>query len=200
MTATLLRDPLAPPPASSEPGWWGMALFIATEAMIFACLFAAYFFLWGSLAAFAAEGGKYPPIKLTLPMTFILLTSSVAMHWGERGIRKGDQQRLRIGMAASWILGAAFLVMQAIEYSHRSAGPTKSAYDSLFYTITGTHGLHVAVGLLMGGVTQVRAWLGHFTARQHLAVKNTALYWHFVDLVWLFVFTLLYLVPRLGPR
>ena len=199
MTATALPRPQAPVPLTGRraPGWWGMVGVIATEAVLFACRFASYFFLWGTVAAFGAEGGRYPPVTLTAPMTVILLASSVAMAWGERGIRRGDQARLRLGLGIAWLLGLAFLVMQGFEYSNRHTTPQTSAYDSLFYTITGTHGLHVAVGLLMSLVVQLRAWLGHFDARRHLAVQNVALYWHFVDVVWLFVFSLLYVVPRL---
>ncbi len=179
------------------PGWWGMISLIATEAMIFACFFISYLFLWGTVDAFKAEGGRYPPINLTLPMTVILISSSVAIHWGQRGIEKGDQRRLKLGLALSWLLGAAFLGLQAIEYAHRPASPHDSAYDSLFYTITGTHGAHVFVGLIMVAVIQVRAWLGHFSERRRLWVQCTAMYWHFVDAVWICVFSLLYLSPRI---
>lgn len=202
MTAATVPPVALPVKATGPraPGWWGMVSVIATESMLFACLFASYIFLMGSIEAFGAEGGKYPPLGLPIPMTVLLLSSSVAMYWGERGIRRGDQMRLRIGMAVSFVLGVAFLVLQAIEYSNKHARPSTSAYDSLFYTITFTHGMHVFVGLLMSGVTQVRAWLGHFTARRHLAVQNTGLYWHFVDAVWIVVFAVLYLSPRFWHR
>ncbi|HEY2804382.1 MAG TPA: cytochrome c oxidase subunit 3 [Gemmatimonadales bacterium] len=196
-SATLARPAFSDSVTTRPPGWWGMVCLIVTEAMVFACFFISYLYLWGTVDAFAAEGGHYPSITLTLPMTFILLASSVAMHWGERGIRRGDQRRLKLGMAISWLLGAAFLALQAVEYAHRTATPRDSAYQSLFYTITGTHGAHVLVGLLMSGVIQLRAWLGHFDAKRHLAVQTTAMYWHFVDGVWLFVFGLLYISPRL---
>ncbi len=84
-----------------------------------------------------------------------------------------------------------------IEYRHQPFGPSTDAYGSLFFTITGFHGAHVAVGLLMIAVVSLRAGLGHFSARRHLAVTNVAWYWHFVDAVWLVVFTSLYLSPRL---
>lgn len=198
MTAATVSASALPVKATGPraPGWWGMVSLIATEGMLFACLFASYVFLFGSVEAFGAEGGRNPPLTLVIPMTVVLLASSVAMYWGERGIRQGDQTRLRIGMAISFVLGVTFLVLQSIEYSHRHAHPSTSAYDSLFYTITFIHGSHVFVGLLMGAVTQVRAWLGHFTSQRHLAVQNTALYWHFVDAVWIVVFALLYVSPR----
>lgn len=182
---------------SRDPGWWGMVWLCATEAMLFACFLAAYFFLRGSVEAFGAEGGKYVPLTRPLIMTALLVTSSVTTWWGERGIKVGDVGRLKIGFALTFVLGAAFLLMQASEYAHRDVSWTTSAYDSLFITITGFHGVHVAVGLLMNLFVQARAWLGHFDGRHHEAVSNSALYWHFVDGVWLTLLACLYLSPRL---
>jgi len=179
------------------PGWWGMVWLCATEAMLFASFIASYFYLRGNFQAVAAEGGKYPPLTLSGPMTIVLVASSLTNWWGEEGIKKGNQTQLRIGLAVTFVLGAAFLVMQGFEYHNRMFGPTVSAYDSLFYTTTSFHGAHVALGLLMNLYVQLRAWLGHFTAKRHLAVQNAGLYWHFVDAVWLFIFSSMYLSPRL---
>ncbi|HEY4218209.1 MAG TPA: cytochrome c oxidase subunit 3 [Gemmatimonadaceae bacterium] len=178
-------------------GWWGMVWLCVTEAMLFACLIASYFFLRGSVQAFAAEGGHYPSLTLPIPMTVLLVTSSGTMWWGERGIRRGDQRRLRIGLALTFVLGAVFLVLQGIEFSHGLHGPTASAYESIFYTTTGLHGAHVAMGLLMNLYAQLQAWRGHFSAKRHLTVQNVSLYWHFVDAVWIVILTTLYLSPRL---
>jgi heme/copper-type cytochrome/quinol oxidase subunit 3 len=87
-------------------------------------------------------------------------------------------------------------VLQGVEYSHEHLSATKTAYGSLFYTITGFHGAHVFVGLIMLGVVHVRALRGHFAAGRHEAVTNAAAYWHFVDAVWLVVFTSLYITPH----
>jgi heme/copper-type cytochrome/quinol oxidase subunit 3 len=106
--------------------------------------------------------------------------------------------RLRLGMLITLVLGIIFLVIQGIEYSKKDFALQSNAYGSLFFTITGFHGAHVFVGLLFNVVVQLRAWLGHFSAERHLAVTNAALYWHFVDVVWLVVFTSLYLVPHLA--
>ena len=179
------------------PGWWGMVWLCATEAMLFACLIASYFFLRGSVESFYAEGGHYPSLRLPLPMTAILLTSSATMWWGEHGMKAGNQTRLRLGLALTFVLGAVFLAMQATEYRHNPIGPTASAYHSLFYATTGLHGAHVALGLLMNLYVQLRAWRGHFTPARHLAVQNAALYWHFVDAVWVVILSTLYLSPRL---
>lgn len=107
-------------------------------------------------------------------------------------------RHLRIGLLVTLVLGVVFLRIQLHEYQRNHFTPQTDAYGSLFYTITGFHGAHVAVGLLMIAVIQIRAWLGHFGVRRHEAVSNVALYWHFVDIVWLAVFTSLYLSPRLG--
>ncbi|MGI8508879.1 MAG: cytochrome c oxidase subunit 3 [Gemmatimonadaceae bacterium] len=182
---------------SRAPGWWGMVWLCATEGMLFACFLAAYFFLRGSVDAFSAEGGKYVPLTRPLIMTAVLLTSSVTTWWAEKGIKAGNVTRLKIGFALTFVLGVAFLLIQATEYANRDTSWTTSAYDSLFITITGFHGVHVAVGLLMNLFVQVRAWLGHFDGERHEAVSNSALYWHFVDAVWLTLLASLYLSPRL---
>ncbi len=180
-----------------SPGWWGMIFLCATEAMLFASLLGAYFFLRGSIEAFSAEGGRYVPLTRPLIMTALLVSSSVTAWWGEKGIKEGNSSRLKIGLAITFILGAMFLAIQSNEYANRDTGMTTSAYDSLFIVITGFHGAHVAFGLLMNAYVQVRAWLGHFDAERHDAVSNSILYWHFVDGVWLFILAALYLSPRL---
>jgi heme/copper-type cytochrome/quinol oxidase subunit 3 len=139
-----------------------------------------------------------PSLRLALPNTFVLLLSSATMYWAESGIRRGRTGRLRLGLLATLVLGAAFLTVQGIEYRTNPVRPTTNAYGSLFFTVTGFHGAHVAVGLLMILVVVVRALLGHFRAGRHEAVTNVSWYWHFVDVVWLVVFTSLYLVPRVG--
>lgn len=180
-----------------SPGWWGMVWLCVTEGMLFASFVGAYFFLRGSVTAFAAEGGKYIPLTRPLIMTALLLSSSVTAWWGEKEMKQGRSTRLRIGLALTFLLGVIFLGMQAREYAHRETSWATSAYDSLFVTITGFHGAHVAGGLLMNLYVQLRAWLGQFDAERHDAVSNAILYWHFVDGVWLFIVASLYLSPRL---
>ncbi len=180
-----------------SPGWWGMVCLCATEGMLFACFIGAYFFLRGSVEAFGAEGGRYVPLTRPLIMTALLLASSATAWWGEQGVKQDAPVRLRIGLALTMMLGAAFLLVQANEYANRDSSWTTSAYDSLFITITGFHGAHVLLGLIMNGYVQVRAWLGHFNAERHDAVSNAVLYWHFVDGVWLVILAALYLSPRL---
>jgi heme/copper-type cytochrome/quinol oxidase subunit 3 len=192
------RDPLPIHlTGTRSPGWWGMVCLCATESMLFASFLGAYFFLRGSVEAFSAEGGKYVPLTRPLNMTALLQATSATAWWGEKGIKRGESGRLRIGLAATFVLGVIFLAVQATEYASRDTSWTTSAYDSLFITITGFHGAHVAGGLLMNLYVQIRAWLGHFDAGRHDAVSNAVLYWHFVDVVWLFILAALYLSPRL---
>jgi heme/copper-type cytochrome/quinol oxidase subunit 3 len=193
-TAVAHRLPVGRP-GRGATGWWGMVLLIATEASLFTYLLFSYFYL-GSMARGAWPPSGPPELRLALPNTAILLLSSAAMWWAESGVRRGEQGRLRLGLLATLALGIVFLGIQAVEYGHKHFTPATDAYGSLFFTITGFHGAHVAVGLLMIAVVAVRAWLGHFSERRHLAVTNVSWYWHFVDAVWLAVFTSLYLSPR----
>lgn len=183
------------PAQRSNPGWWAMVLVITTEAMLFVYLLFSYCYL-GSMSAGPFPSGGPPALRLALPNTVILLVSSGSMLWAERGIRVGNQLRLRLGMLVTLMLGAVFLVIQAIEYSHKHFALQTNAYSGLFFTITGLHGAHVFAGLLFNLVVQIWAWRGWYTAERHLAVTNAAMYWHFVDAVWLVVFFTLYVTPR----
>ena len=174
-------------------GWWGMVGVVATEASFFGYLLFGYFYL-GSMST-NPWPTETPRFGLPLVNTAILLASSVAVWWGERGARAGDSRRLRLGIAIGLGLGALFLTLQGVEYGRETLSGTKDAYGSLFYTITGFHAAHVLVGLIMLGFVLVRAFRGHFAAKRHEAVTNAALYWHFVDAVWLAVFTSLYVTP-----
>jgi cytochrome c oxidase subunit I+III len=183
-------------PTPSSIGGWGMSVLIVNEAMFFAYLIFSYFYL-STRAQHAFPPDGPPDIKLVIPNTFILLGSSVTAWWASRGLERNNQGRLRAGLIITIVLGIAFLGIQAVEYSAKSSGPDASAYASSFFTTTGFHGVHVLIGLLMLGVILIRAFRGHFTSRDHLAVSNVVLYWHFVDAVWLVVFSSLYLVPRM---
>jgi cytochrome c oxidase subunit I+III len=176
-------------------GWWGMVAVVTTEGAFFAYLLFSYFYLasmstnpWPTTA---------PRIPLPLLNTLILVSSSVAMAWAERGIRRDQPTRLRVGLGIAIALGIIFLALQGVEYGREKLSPTHDAYGSLFYTITGFHGAHVFAGLIMLSVVLVRALRGHFAVGRHEAVSNVAVYWHFVDIVWLAVFTSLYITPRL---
>jgi heme/copper-type cytochrome/quinol oxidase subunit 3 len=194
------RHRLPPPPSSSRDiGWWGMACVCATEAAFFAYLITSYFYLAVRSSAWPPAGIDKPQLKLPLIMTATLLSSSVALWWGEQGIKKGRQAQLRLGTIIAAVLGMTFLALQWKEYHEklRHFLPQTHAYASTFFTITGFHGAHVAFGLLLILLMLLRAFSGHFDAEKHLGVKVTSLYWHFVDAVWLVIVACLYLSPRL---
>jgi heme/copper-type cytochrome/quinol oxidase subunit 3 len=171
---------------------------IASEAALFAFLFVSYFYLDATNAEWPMS--TRPKLLFPAVMLVVLLASSVAVRWAELGIRRGAQGRLRLGLLVGTVLGIGFLAMQTAEYNKtlRHLTPSTNAYGSVFYSITGTHGAHVAVGILMLLFVQVRAWLGHFDEHDHLAVQTAAMYWHFVDVVWITIVALIYLSPYVG--
>jgi heme/copper-type cytochrome/quinol oxidase subunit 3 len=178
-------------------GWYGTWALIATEASLFAYLLFSYFYLAGrATGAWPPEG--LPSLRLALPNTAVLIASSVVLAWGERGVRQGNRTRLMLGLAGALILGAVFVVVQVMEWGNKSFGLATDAYGSLYFTTTGFHIAHVVGGLLALAVLLVWAGLGYFGRERHAAVSIGAIYWHFVDVVWLAVFTTFYVVPYLG--
>ena len=187
-------------PSGRTTGWWGMVMFVTTEATIFAALLGSYFYLRFQLGTqWPPPGMAEPELTKAFIMTVLLLPSSLPVMWAERGIRKGQRWRLRLGLAITLVQGLAFLSVQALEYASnlKKFTFTTNAYGSLFYTITGFHGLHVTVGLLMVGWLLAAALRGSFGYRRHERVRLTAIYWHFVDIVWAAILLCLYLSPRL---
>lgn len=181
--------------------WWGMVWLIATEATLFAALIASYFYLrFRSGPEWPPGGIEAPTLELPLIMSAILLASSIPVHFAESAIKKGRQRGLRLGLLAGFVLGAVFLAMTlVIEWPEKlhEFTPSTNVYGSLYFTITGFHLAHVFVGLVMSLWTQVRAWQGAFGAESHVTVQNFTMYWHFVDVVWVFVFVTIYLSPNL---
>jgi cytochrome c oxidase subunit III len=185
-----------------SPSWWGMVLLIFTEATFFAILLLSYFYLrFQSGPVWPPDGIEKPSLLLVSIMTPILVLSSIPMHWADSGIKNGKVWRLRLGLIAVILQGGTFLGLQAVEYHTLldTFTPKTDAYGSAFYTITGFHGLHVAIGLLLMGWLLFHSLRGRWTADNHQAVANIALYWHFVDAVWLFILTSLYLSPHWWP-
>jgi cytochrome c oxidase subunit I+III len=176
-------------------GWWGMVCVVVTEAAFFGYLLFSYYYL-GSVSV-NAWPDPVPRFGLPLVNTLILLASSVAVLLATRAIKRDNNTRLNWWLGVAIVLGVLFLALQAVEYGREKLSITHDAYGSLFYTITGFHGAHVFVGLIMLVVVLIRALRGHFVRDRHEAVSNVALYWHFVDVVWLAVFTSLYITPHL---
>jgi cytochrome c oxidase subunit III len=175
--------------------WWGMAFFIASEALIFANLIASYLYLE------IRNGNWKPPIDYIIPIigTFLLLGSSIPIRFAGNAITKGNQRNLRIGLGATITMGALFLVGLGIEYYgaifDKDFTPTSSLQGSTFFTLTGLHASHVIVGLIFLFVLLMRSLRGDFTTKNHWAVVAGEMYWHFVDGVWVFVLTVVYLLP-----
>jgi heme/copper-type cytochrome/quinol oxidase subunit 3 len=174
-------------------GWWGMWSVIATEASLFAYLLFSYAYLGTQ-----AHGGwvpELPRLRIALPNTAILIASSFVLYWGETGIRKGSRSRLMAGLGAAFLLGAVFAALQGLEWHNKKFGPSADAYASSYFITTGFHMAHVLGGLVVIATLFLWAALGKFSAERHSAVSIGALYWHFVDVVWLAVFTTFYLTP-----
>ncbi|HEX6110312.1 MAG TPA: cytochrome c oxidase subunit 3 [Ktedonobacteraceae bacterium] len=175
--------------------WWGMAFFIASEALIFANLIASYLYLE------IRNGNWRPPIDYIIPIigTFLLLGSSIPIRFAGNAITKGNQRNLRIGLGATITMGALFLVGLGIEYYgaifDKNFTPSSSLQGSTFFTLTGLHASHVIVGLIFLFVLLMRSLRGDFTAKSHWAIVAGEMYWHFVDGVWVFVLTVVYLLP-----
>ena len=179
-----------------DVGIWGMWGLMATEGALFVYLITAYFYLQQSHTAWPPPPHGVPELGIALPNTIILLLSSVAAWYGERGARRGSRTALISGLGTAVALGLIFLVLQGVEYSQQGFTLRTDAYGSAFFTITGFHGAHVFAGVLALSHSLLRAFLGHFGEGRYLAVTNTVRYWHLVDAVWLVVFTSLYLSPR----
>lgn len=174
--------------------WWGMAFFIITEATLFAYLFFAYFYLGSRHSQWPVSGA--PELKLAIINTVILLLSSVPMWFAERVAKRGRIAFFSGLLGAVLLMGVAFLIIEATEWSHQSFTPATNAYSSLFYTITGFHFAHVTLGLLMIVELLYRALVNRIDVLRPLAVKNVAAYWHFVGVVWVVLFLTIYISPR----
>ncbi len=177
------------------PGWWGMAILITTDAMVFANLIVAYFTLRFRAPVWPPDGTPKPDLLVPGIATIILVLSSVPMDWADRSIRHGNVRGLKLGLAISFAMGTTFLGLQTVGALHWPFTLSSSQYSSIFITLTSFHAAHVFVALIMNLVLQLLAWLGYFTAQRHLGVGTIALFWHFVDIIWVLVFSTLHLSP-----
>ena len=205
---------------------WGMGWFIFSEVMFFACFFGVLFYARQfSLPWLGGAGNNFMTGELLWPgfqgvwpsngpgdlggrfqimgawglpaiNTLILLSSGVTVTWAHWGLKEGDRKKLVLGLAATVALGALFVVLQAIEYSHAyhelNLTLGTGIYGSTFFMLTGFHGLHVTLGAIILFVVLLRSIKGHFTPDNHFAFEAAAWYWHFVDVVWLGLFIFVY--------
>src|SRR5688572_27717115 len=185
---------------------YGMIMFIASEVMFFVAWFWAFF----DASLFADEAiqasrvavteGVWPPKgtaifdpwHLPLVNTLILLTSGTTVTWAHHALLNNDRQGLKAGLWLTVILGIVFSFVQAYEYSHAAFGFSGNIYGATFFMATGFHGAHVIIGTVFLAVCLLRTYRGDFTPQQHLGFEFAAWYWHFVDVVWLFLFAAIY--------
>jgi len=178
---------------------FGMVLFIISEVMFFFAFFWAYFNASVPMISRAASPvwppeGVVPLETWGLPFlnTLILLTSGATVTYAHHALRKGDHKKTAIGLVLTILLGLIFTATQGYEYAVATFGFTDGIYSSTFYLATGFHGFHVIVGTLFLIVCLYRVMKGDFTAEQHVGFEAAAWYWHFVDVVWLFLFSCVY--------
>ena len=179
---------------------YGMILFIASEVMFFVAWFWAFFD--ASLFPSTAEvvGGVWPPkdihvlnpFELPLLNTLILLCSGTTVTWAHHALIHGDRDGLKKGLWCTILLGLLFSSIQAYEYIHAPFAFAGNIYGATFFMATGFHGLHVIIGTIFLSVCLFRAYKGDFTPKQHFGFEAAAWYWHFVDVVWLFLFISIY--------
>jgi cytochrome c oxidase subunit III len=209
--AKALDDPFFSPPTAASPppsrgsqlsmGLLAMVFFIGSEVMLFGSLFTAYFFIRFNIA------DQWPPLKANgeafeLPKvvtgvnTLILVASSFTLHWGEHRLKHyNDRKGLERGMLVTLMLGATFLIIQINEYIHVGFTPQNHAFTSVFYTLTGFHGVHVLVGLTILTLCYIRIKKAHdFSPKWATPLQAGSVYWHFVDVVWIILYLLVYIL------
>jgi heme/copper-type cytochrome/quinol oxidase subunit 3 len=184
---------------SRSTGWWAMVLVIASEATLFAAFLGSYFYLLSGSPEWPPDGIEPPKLTIPIIATVLLLGSSVPMLLADARIRRDDRRGMQLALALSFVMAAVFVALQIREYRHETFHIKTNSYGSLFYSITGLHGLHVITALAMNAYLQLRAFRGHVSERKRLSVTVVGMYWHFVDVVWIFIFVSLYLSPRWLP-
>ena len=181
-------------------GLWGMVFFIFSEIMFFSGLIAATLALredalqWAPLqdGVFNHEAvleAEFRPVLFTI----LLVVSSFPMQWAAFAIRKGNRRQMQWGMFLTIAIGVAFLISQGIEWNDADFAISDGPYSATFYILSGFHGAHVLGGLLFIFALWLRSHLGQFSAERNTAVEAATMYWHFVDVVWILVFSLLFL-------
>jgi cytochrome c oxidase subunit 3 len=172
----------------------GMLLFIISEVMIFGAFFTAYFFIR------VVSHNPWPAHGMVLPEaatgvnTAILLSSSLTLHWALTSVRNGNRWGLKVGMLTTFFLGVAFLAVQINEYLNVGFSPRDAAQATIFYALTGLHGCHVFIGLCLLAMVTVRSFRGHYSPENHRGMEVPGIYWHFVDIMWIVVYTTVYVI------
>ena len=213
-------DHHGPPPANQssrvDARVLGMLLFIGSEIMLFGSFFAAYFFIrvvnpsastitpdawqfWPPCkeppVGSQCTAGQYEfPVFVAGVNTCILVTSSFTVHWALQSIKRGQRAAFLAGMVLTFLMGLAFLLTQVVEYLNVGFNTSDGAFASVFFGLTGLHGAHVAVGLSLLLMVIIRGFRGHYSPEHHHGVELPGIYWHFVDVMWIVVYTTVYLL------
>jgi heme/copper-type cytochrome/quinol oxidase subunit 3 len=193
------------PPADREQGAGvyneklGMWVFLGSEVMFFTALIGSYIILRVAHPEGWVGHPRHTPLNIpvTAVNTFLLICSSVTMVKAFAAAQDGLQKQLRLWLIGTVIIGASFVGVQAFEYReliHHGFVPSASLFGSTFYTMTGFHGFHVTMGVICMIYVTLQAFRGRYTAADHRGVEVIGLYWHFVDLVWIILFTIVYLI------
>jgi cytochrome c oxidase subunit 3 len=179
---------------------WGMIAFLGSEIATFGAVFMYYFFI---------RAGTWPPGELpqltgslVIINTAILVASSLTLHWAHVAIRNEERRRFLLGLLATLVLGVVFIGGQVYEYYefivHSNFTVTSGVFGSAFFGLTGLHGLHVSLGGALLAVVTVRALAGQYSAERHVSVSTVSMYWHFVDVIWIFLVVVLYVGAEVG--
>jgi cytochrome c oxidase subunit 3 len=199
--ATLHREE-APQYPAIKPGMMGMYIFLASEVMFFGSLFAMYFYLYGSHLQWPPPAPSSTPEfyvnwwPIPFVNTIVLLSSGVTCHFALDAMAHDNRRRFFILQIATIVLGVGFEIGQLVEFIaafQRGMSLTANTFASAFFTMTGFHGAHVLGGLILLVLILYRASRGQFSSQHHVGVAAVTLYWHFVDVVWIFLFGILYL-------
>jgi len=178
-------------------GWWGVGTVVVTEAALFGYLLFSYYYV-GATAPPGWLLDRHPVLKLALPNTILLLASSLVAWFGERGVLDARRSQALVGFGGAFVMACVFAWVQALEWLSKPFRFGTNSYSSLYYITTGFHVAHLLVGIVVLGFIFLWTALDYFSPRRRLSVSAGVLYWHFVDFVWLFIFTTYYITPYLG--
>jgi cytochrome c oxidase subunit 3 len=172
----------------------GVRLGILSEVILFGALFAAYFVIRSESGGWPPSGQERPELLLPGLNTLLLLSSSVTMQLAVRAIGRGEVAPMRRWLRVTLLLGSVFILVQGYEFATNGFGLDDGVFGSTFYTLTGFHGAHVLAGLGFMAIVATRARRGHISGEHHTAVEAASYYWHFVDAVWVVLFSTLYVL------
>lgn len=174
----------------------GMVLFVAGEAMFFSALFGAYLSVRTSASVWPPKSIGVPQLPIPSALTAILVTSSVVLQFGVAAIRRGRPATFERLLGLTILLGLSFLALQGFDYSQLTFGIKDGIYPSLFYVMTGLHMAHVVGGVVLLAIVMTQSVTGQISPVRHEPVEAAAIYWHFVDVVWIGLYTAFYLSVR----